>query len=137
MYLLRSYPFLIPCVVMILTEIAKVIVEGFKTGNWHEHLFRAGGMPSSHSAFVTSLLIIVHRKLGPHSTEFAIAFVFAAITWFDAMSSRRAIGEQARILNRLQKWEHFTERLGHTFAQVVAGILFGAVTTALGIWISA
>ncbi len=136
MPLLRAYPFLIPFVVMLLTEMAKVIVEGFKTGNWHEQLFRAGGMPSSHSAFVTSLLIIVWQKIGPESTEFAIAFTFACITWYDAMSSRRAIGEQAKILNRLQKWEHFTERLGHTAWQVVAGIIFGAVVTTVGIWIS-
>ena len=136
MPLLRAFPFLIPLVVMILTEMTKVIVEGFKTGNWHEHLFRSGGMPSSHSAFVTSLLIIVWTKMGPESTEFAIAFTFACITWYDAMSSRRAIGEQAKILNRLQKWKHFTERLGHTAWQVIAGIAFGAAVTIVGIWIS-
>ncbi len=134
--ILRSYPFLIPLVVMLLTEVAKAVVEGLKSGNWHEHLFRSGGMPSSHSAFVTSLLIIVGYKLGPESVEFAIAFVFACITWYDAMNSRRAIGEQARILNRLQKWEHFTERLGHTSAQVLVGILFGAAVTVTGILLS-
>jgi uncharacterized protein len=93
-------------------------------------------MPSSHSAFVTSLLIIVGRKLGPESVEFAIAFVFAAVVWYDAMSVRKAVGEQAEVLNRLQHWEHFSERLGHSFAQVMVGIGFGAVVTAIGIWVS-
>lgn len=137
MNLLRAYPFLIPLVVLLLSEMTKVVWEGLRSGNWHEELFRPGGMPSTHSAFVTSLLIIVGRKLGPESIEFAIAFVFACITWYDAMSSRRAIGEQAKVLNRLQKLQHFTERLGHTGPQVIGGIVFGAFVTMLGIAISA
>ena len=55
---LRTYLFLIPLVVMLLTEIAKVTVEWWQTGNWHAKLFHPGGMPSSHSAFVMSLLIL-------------------------------------------------------------------------------
>lgn len=131
--LLRTYLFLIPLVVLILAEVTKMVVEQVKTGSGHLRLFHPGGMPSSHSAFVTSLLIVVGTKLGMESAEFAIAFVFAAITWYDAMSSRRAIGEQAKVLNRLQHWQHFTEQLGHSFREVVAGILFGAVVTLLGI----
>ena len=134
--LLRDYLFITPLAVLVLTEITKLIVEGFRTGNWHERLFHPGGMPSSHSAFVMSLLIVVWHKLGVHSVEFTIAFVFACVVWYDSMSSRRAIGQQAHILNKLQKWEHFTERLGHSFAEVMAGILFGAVVTAMGIALS-
>jgi hypothetical protein len=133
---LRQYPFLIPFVVMILAEGTKILTEGFEKGNWKDGLFRPGGMPSSHSALVTSLLIMVGRRLGMDTIEFAIAFVFACITWYDAMSSRRAIGEQAKLLNRLQKWEHLSERLGHSFAEVIGGILFGGVVTILGILIS-
>lgn len=136
MPLLRQYIFLIPLLVMVLTELAKVAVEWVQTGKWHEGFFRPGGMPSSHSAFVTSLLIIVSEKRGIDSVEFAMAFVFAAVVWYDAMSVRRAVGQQAEILNRLQKWEHLTVRLGHSFRQVLAGILFGAVVTWLGIWLS-
>ncbi len=136
MSLLRLYPFLIPLVVGLLCEIVKIIHEGLKTGNWHEGIFRAGGMPSTHSAFVTSLLIVVWQKLGAESTEFAVAFVFACIVWYDAMHSRRAVGEQAAILNRLQQWKHFTERLGHSGMEVIGGILFGAAVTWIGIWLS-
>ncbi len=134
--ILRTYPFLIPLVVLILTEITKMFVEQVKTGSWHARLFHPGGMPSSHSAFVMSLLIIVARRLGMDSPEFAIAFVFAAITWYDAMSSRRAIGDQAKVLNRLQHWQHFTEQLGHSFMEVLGGVIFGAAITFIGIWLS-
>ena len=135
-FLFRLYPFLIPFVVGVLCEITKIINEGIRTGRWHDGIFRPGGMPSTHSAFVTSLLIVVWQKMGPESSEFAIAFVFACIVWYDAMHSRKEIGQQAKILNRLQHWEHLAERVGHSFKEVVGGIVFGAVVTSVGIWLS-
>lgn len=136
MTVFRQYVFLIPLVVLVLCEVAKVLVEYVKTGNWDEGIFRSGGMPSSHSAFVTSLLIIVYQKLGMESVEFAMAFVFAAIVWYDAMSVRRAVGQQAEILNKLQRKEKLKIRLGHTFLEVIAGIAFGAVVTQIGVTLS-
>lgn len=136
MDLLSTYIFLIPLIVGLSAEILKIMTEGIERGAWHEGIFRPGGMPSSHSAFVTSLLIVVAARAGLDSVAFAIAFVFASITWYDAVSSRRAIGEQAKILNRLQKWEHLSERLGHSFIEVIGGITFGAAVTVLGIWVS-
>lgn len=136
MDIFRTYLFLIPLIVLLLSEVAKVLITRMKKGHWEERLFRPGGMPSSHSAFVTSLLIVVGRKTGIESVAFTIAFVFAAIVWYDAMSARRELGEQAEILNRLQHWKHLPERLGHSFVEVLGGILFGVVVTGLGIWVS-
>lgn len=133
---LHEYLFLIPLVVLIFSETTKIVTEGLQTGNWHTRIFHPGGMPSTHSAFVTSLLIIVWHKLGPQSVEFAIAFVFAGVVWYDAMSARHELGEQAEILNRLQHWKHLAERLGHTVTEVVAGVAFGAAVTSFGIWLS-
>ncbi len=137
MHLLRSilhdYLFTIPLVVLVLTEIVKMFIEDVRSGHWHLALFRPGGFPSSHSAFVTSLLIILWHKLGLKSEEFAIAFVFAGVVWYDAMSVRRAVGEQAKALNKLQNFSHFAERLGHSFVEVAGGIAFGAIVTAAGI----
>src|SRR5665213_2189378 len=103
MSIFRQYIFLIPLVVMVLTEITKVIVEYVRTGSWHSGIFKSGGMPSSHSAFVTSLLIVVADRTGTQSVAFAISFVFAAIVWYDAMSVRREVGLQAEVLNKLQR----------------------------------
>ncbi len=137
MSILRQYIFLIPLIVGVLAEITKILTECVERGAWHEGLFRPGGMPSSHSAFVTSLLIVVGVRSGMDSTAFAIAFCFACITWYDAVSSRHAIGEQAKVLNRLQKWTHFSERLGHSLKEVIGGILFGGTVTALGMLVTA
>lgn len=136
MVILRQYLFLIPLVVLVLCEITKTLVEYARSGDWDEGIFRSGGMPSSHSAFVTSLVIIVYQKLGMESVEFAIAFVFACIVWYDAMSVRRAVGQQAEILNTLQRKQKLKIRLGHSFAEVIAGIGFGAVVTQIGVWVS-
>lgn len=134
--LLSQYTFLIPLIVGLLSEALKVVTEGIERGAWHEGILRPGGMPSSHSAFVTSLLIVIGRKTGIDSIEFAIAFVFACIVWYDALSFRHALGEQAKVLNRLQHWEHFSERLGHSVREVLGGIIFGTAVTTLGIWIA-
>ncbi len=136
MVILSEYLFLIPLVVLFLSEVAKIIVEYVKTGDWDEGIFKTGGMPSSHSAFVTSLIIIVYQKLGMQSVEFAMAFVFASVVWYDAMSVRRAVGQQAEILNKLQRKQKLKIRLGHSFAEVIAGIAFGAVVTQIGVWVS-
>ena len=137
--LLEQYLFLIPLTVLFLSEITKANVQAIREGDnplqghWLKHLFHPGGMPSTHSAFVTSLLIVIGRKTGVHSTEFAIAFVFASVVWYDAIAVRGTLGAQAAVLNRLQSWQHFRERLGHSFIEVLAGILFGAVVTIIGI----
>ncbi len=113
--LLRTYLFLIPLVVLLLSEIAKYVVDEIRSGSGHRHLFQQGGMPSTHSAFVTSLLIIV---------------------WYDAIGVRAVLGEQARVLNVLQHFHRLKETLGHSFTEVFAGIAFGAAVTMVGIWLS-
>jgi acid phosphatase family membrane protein YuiD len=132
--LFETYLFLIPLIVLVASEATKVVVESWKRGfvAFH-HIFHPGGFPSTHSAFVTSLLIIVDRVVGAQSLEFAIAFVFACVVWYDAMGVRKEVGEQARVLNVLQKKVKFWERAGHSFSQVISGITFGAVVTWLGI----
>ena len=133
---LRTYIFLIPLVVMGLSECAKMIIEWLQSGNWERRLFQHGGMPSSHSATVTSLLIVVHEKSGIESTEFAIAFILACIIWYDAVAIRGAISKQAEVLNVIQKIHKLAEKVGHSLIEVIAGIIFGAGVTIVGIWIS-
>ena len=135
--LLSVYIFLIPIVVGFLCEFAKLTVASFKKGHVdYDAFFHAGGFPSSHAAFVTSLLFIVWQKAGLDSVEFAIAAVFAVIIFYDAMNSRREIGLQAEVLNRLQHWQRFQTRVGHSFIEVLGGIVFGAVVTWVGVWLS-
>ncbi len=120
-----TYPFAVCVLVMIAAEITKHLFEGITKNIWFQH----GGMPSSHSAFVTSLMIVVGTYDGLASTTFAIATVFAGIVWYDAAFVRKQVGKQAKALNILQQLEDFSERVGHSTAEVAGGILFGLFLT--------
>lgn len=120
-----TYPFLICVSVMIVSEITKHLFTGFTRNIWFAH----GGMPSSHSAFVTSLLMVVGSMTGLGSPEFAIATVFAGIVWYDAAFVRKQVGNQAKALNVLQQFQLFSERVGHSLSEVFGGVIFGALMT--------
>lgn len=97
----------------------------------------SGGMPSSHSSFVTSLAASVAITDGFSSTSFAISVVLALVVMYDAAGVRRAAGQQAKILNKIvEEWEHadfaktdkrLKELLGHTPFEVFAGAILGIV----------
>ena len=94
-----------------------------------------GGMPSSHSAVVTSLMTAVGLSEGIKSPMFAVSFVFSLIVMYDAAGVRRAAGKQASILNQLinskqvkvDTNEKLKELLGHTPIQVFVGAIYGIV----------
>lgn len=98
-------------------------------------LVGSGGMPSSHSSFVTSLATGVGLVEGFTSSMFAIAVVLSLVVMYDAAGVRRAAGQMARILNNMvEKWEiesqtmrekRLKELLGHTPIEVLAGAILG------------
>lgn len=105
---------------------------------------RSGGMPSSHTALVTSLATSVGILQGFNSVEFAIAAVFSSIVMYDAAGVRRSVGQQSVILNRIlqelrqgrsKDFEHdVRELIGHTPFQVFGGALLGAGIALLWFW---
>ena len=103
-------------------------------------IFMSGGMPSSHSSFVTSLSTVVGIDKGFDSIEFAICTVFALIVMYDASGVRRAVGKQAAILNKIvedlqnrKHIEHETlkELIGHTPKEVILGAILGILVGAV------
>lgn len=122
-------------------------------------IFGMGGMPSSHTASVTSLSTAVGLHVGFDSALFAVTAILAAIVMTDAAGVRRAAGRHASVLN----WLLFDfvdendiqeappnekppeqagsldmniplplqELLGHTPAQVVVGGLLGIVVAVI------
>ena len=97
----------------------------------------SGGMPSSHSSFVTWLATVVGIEKGFNSTDFAIITVLALIIMYDAAGVRRAVGKQATILNQMvadiQHGKHIEQKklkelIGHTPLEVWFGALLGIVT---------
>ncbi len=118
-------------------QVLKVIIHAVITKTWDfSRLFGDGGMPSGHSATVSSLATITGLSYGLGSFEFAISLTLAIIVCHDAMGVRREAGKHAKLLNILvDSYEKFSknelpevvlkEFVGHTPLQVTTGILLG------------
>ncbi|MEL3899167.1 divergent PAP2 family protein [Treponema phagedenis] len=102
----------------------------------HLVLWQTGGMPSSHSALVSSLATSIGIKEGIDSTIFIFAFFSSIIVIRDALGVRRSNGVQAKVLNELGMeirkefdlpFTTVKEIHGHKPLEVLIGILAGAV----------
>lgn len=127
----------IPFLLWLFVQIVKIIIEFIKYKKINlRRIVGAGGMPSSHSAIVCCLSMLVGREYGFGTGIFAISFIFALIVMYDAAGVRRAAGKQAAILNKiietpemtkLEVQEKLVEFLGHTPIQVFVGAILGII----------
>ena len=102
------------------------------------YLVISGGMPSSHSAFVSALATSVALIQGLGSVAFGISAIFALVVIYDAAGVRRSVGQQSVVLNRIirelrlrrpltELGRDLREFVGHTQFQVIIGALLGIV----------
>ncbi|MBW7882455.1 MAG: divergent PAP2 family protein [Caldilineaceae bacterium] len=120
-------------------QIYKMLAHWVQTGRLdYRVLSQAGGMPSSHSAMVTSLATVIGYQYGLDSALFAITVVLAAIVMYDARGVRQESGKQARVINQILQTffsghplteAELKELIGHTTIQVVVGGIIGIVYT--------
>ncbi len=121
-------------------HVLKLVGTRIRKGVWNWREMKAsGGMPSAHSALVSALAFAVGLTEGFDAPYAMIAVGFGLIVLVDAATLRRAVGEHARLLNRII--EHINsvseseriearrleERLGHRRREVLAGMLLGCV----------
>lgn len=119
----------------LVAQLAKTIYELIRYRKLRfNRLVSSGGMPSSHSALVSSLATATGRLTGVDSVAFAITIALAGIVMYDAAGVRRAVSIQARILNQMIdeafQGKPFAEKrlrelIGHTPTQVIVGGLLG------------
>ncbi|ERJ13373.1 divergent PAP2 family protein [Haloplasma contractile] len=143
-------PLITSIVAMLLAQFVKFPLNYFINKEWRPSiLISTGGMPSSHSAFVTALTISIGIIEGISTTSFAISFVLAGVVIHDAMGIRREAGKHATVLNQMAQDlnylvtngikrqfndrydEKFKELLGHEPSETFAGIIFGIIVTVL------
>lgn len=118
-------------------QIFKVICDLVVTKKFNfKRIMGAGGMPSSHSAVVVSLAVLIAKEQGVNSSMFALALIFAFVVMYDASGVRRAAGKQAKLLNKIvetpglsavQVQEKLVEVLGHSPKEVFVGALIGLI----------
>lgn len=105
-------------------------------------MYSDGGMPSGHSATISSLAMYSLLAYGPGSFQFAITLVLAIIICHDATGVRRETGKQTILLEEFLKAfeelgkEDFPEVklkrfVGHTPIQVLAGVTVGVCNALL------
>ncbi len=121
----------------LLAQVLKAIIYAVINKKFSlKRLFGDGGMPSGHSAMVTSVAVIGALVYGTASFQFAICASLAVIVCHDAMGVRLETGKQAVIINELTRAfdvlmtnKHpevkLKEFVGHTPIQVIAGALVG------------
>lgn len=142
--ILDNHVLLVALIACITAQVLKAIIELLRHRKLNLRVMvETGGMPSAHSALVTSLACGIGQTLGWASPMFAATSVFAIIVMYDAAGVRQAAGKQARVLNQIidelfQEKPEFNEDrlkelLGHTPFQVIAGSALGVVIS----WLAA
>lgn len=90
-----------------------------------------GGLPSNHSAIVSSVAALIAIREGIGHPAFGVAIALAFIVVLDANSLRQQIGKQAQAINRLNNGttaDPLRERMGHTRVEIAAGITVGILS---------
>ncbi|WP_312096752.1 divergent PAP2 family protein [Niallia sp.] len=133
-----------------MAQFLKIPIHFFKTKKWVKGLFfQTGGMPSSHSAGVSSLTTFIALKRGLPTIDFALSLIFGLIVMYDAQGIRRQTGELTLKVNDLgelvdkinkdkniaykeQQPKKLKEMLGHQPQEVFGGALLGVFIGFLG-----
>ena len=111
---------------------SKFAINSLKAGRAAFALIGYGGLPSTHSAIVSSTVFVIMLREGIGHPAFGAALTLAFITILDAGSLRKQIGQHAKIINRFHRPEgELRERIGHSQLEILAGVLTGALT----VWI--
>ena len=135
-----SNPFLLTAVSSwLIAQVLKTVINAVVQKKFSlERLLGDGGMPSGHSATVTSLATMSALTYGTGSFQFAVTTVLAIVVCHDAMGVRQETGKQAVMINeivrsfRILSEENLQEVklkefVGHTPVQVIAGVLLGVI----------
>lgn len=119
----------------LIAQVLKVVIELIQTRRFNIlRFFDNGGMPSSHTALVTTLTVGVGVYAGVDSSIFSVTLVFSLYFVFEAAGLRQEVGNQARVLNDLVdelRATHHVDRsrlkelVGHTWGEVLGGLLLG------------
>jgi acid phosphatase family membrane protein YuiD len=126
---------LTPFLAWLVAGVAKFIINSIKAKQLAFGLIGYGGLPSNHSAIVSSMAALIALKDGIEHPVFGVAITLAFIVMLDANSLRRQVGKHAVAINKLAADEsnHQTlrERMGHSRLEIAAGIVVGIAVAAI------
>lgn len=122
---------LTPFLAWLVAGVMKFVINSIRAKQLAFGLIGYGGLPSNHSAIVSSMVSLIALKEGIGHPAFGASITLAFIVMLDASSLRRQVGKHAVVINRLaapsKTYEKLRERMGHTRIEIVAGILVGVL----------
>ena len=125
---------LTPFLAWLVAGVTKFIINSIKARKLAFGLIGYGGLPSNHSAIVSSMATLIALKEGIGHPAFGVAVTLAFIVMLDANSLRRQVGKHATAINKLaagtSNHQSLRERMGHTQVEIAAGIAVGIVVAA-------
>lgn len=139
-----TWQFILPLIIGIFTQIVKLIVDASLHRFSWKNIFSYGGMPSGHSATVTSLCVLVAWYSGIHTPEFTIALTFSFFIIWDALGIRQEVGRHAAVLTKLiqdlpdiqeSKYSYLNHKIGHTLPQICIGAFLGGLLTYITLYL--
>lgn len=127
---LNYYIYLItPFCAWLTAGILKFCINSIKTKKLAFTLIGYGGLPSNHSAIVSSTTALIALQQGIDTAAFAVAITFTFIVLLDANSLRQQVGKHAIAINKINSNSPqeipLRERMGHTRLEIFAGIITG------------
>ncbi|OIQ25328.1 divergent PAP2 family protein [uncultured Vibrio sp.] len=125
---------LTPLFAWIIAGSLKFIINSIKAKRLAFDLIGYGGMPSNHSSIVTSAVTIIALKEGIDEPALVAAVALAFVVILDANSLRQQIGKHAKQINSINIGSDIPtlrERIGHTRAEIAAGVVSGISSAAL------
>jgi acid phosphatase family membrane protein YuiD len=116
------------------TGITKFLINSVKERRLAIDLIGYGGMPSNHTAIVSSVAALIAILEGIHTPAFGVAVALIFIIALDANSLRQKVGLQAAAINRINRQlnnpdEVLRERMGHSKAEILAGVISGTASS--------
>lgn len=120
-----------PLLAWLLAVVLKFAFNVIKMKKMSGDFIGYGGLPSTHSAIVSSTTVIIALREGLGSASFGLALTLAFIVIIDAYNLRRQIGRHAEAINHMGSDEtpHLPlhERMGHSLFEIVSGIVVGVL----------
>lgn len=128
--LIMDYSYtLTPFLAWLVAGVSKFIINSIKARRLAFGLIGYGGLPSNHSAIVSSMAALIALKEGIGHPAFGVAITLAFIVMLDASSLRRQVGKHAVAINKLaagaSDHQSLRERMGHTRVEIAAGVIVG------------
>lgn len=123
-----DYSYLVtPFLAWLVTGITKFVINSIKAKRFAFNLIGYGGMPSNHSAIVSSMASLIAFKEGIDSPAFGAALTLGFIVVLDASSLRKQVAKHAIAINQLDNYQNIPlrERIGHSKMEILVGLFLG------------